>query len=464
MNEDDWRQICHQHMRGIASCLELQTRSLKRDELIARMTNVPAKRVMDLFEDEKTRQWFRKRGRPLDDTDKLGPFKYVRLKHDDFEFDRETIWMRYAGQRAMDAFFRDGNIVVKGLFDWIVNDLELMEMIEVEFDMYRHHLREQNGQPNLGWCRNMWHSLVQQAIRQDPAFYALNVAAREDKRWMLISFPYYTKYANPTGFKHIDLNIPRLLSSGKGKSLVQTAVSMDDECDDGCTIIVPKFHKHIKEWWSKVVAREKATNGFQHSVESIYEDQDKQKYGIFKEVVCKKGDVRMTMASIIHGSTKSCDHDRKVVFPWLMGIEEDHENLELYGTCPWEEASRSHRDMVAIKKEPSGQSHHFAIGEERFSASVELRGISALGDALVGARRWDSKSVIRERDVVLGEDDLNAQRFIKEVREKMKKAWKESFYQVVNTESEEFGENSYFKTLKGLAQLAELKRAKSEIR
>ena len=314
IDEDGWRQICHKHVRAISGHLELQNRSLKRDELIERMIDVPRKRVTDLFEDQETRQWFRKRGRPLDDTDKLGPFKYRRLQPNEFEFDRKTIWIRYAGEGAMETFFYYGNVVVKRLFDWIIKDLELMEMIEAEFDMYRHHLREQNGQRNLGWCRNMWHSLVQQASGQDPAFYALNVAAREDKRWKSISFPYYTKYANPTGFKHIDLNIPRLLSSGKGKSLVQTAVSMDDECEDGCTIVVPEFHKHIKEWWSKVVSREKATNGYQHSVEHIYEQQDQDKYGNFKEVICKRGDVRMTMASIIYGSTKGYDHDRKVLF------------------------------------------------------------------------------------------------------------------------------------------------------
>ena len=448
MEAVQWREICHPHIRAIASCLELKTKRLKRDKLIERMMDVQKKEKMELLENEPSRQWFRKRARPFDDSDKLGPFKYMRIKHDEFEFDRETIWMRYADKGAMETFFHDGNLIVKGLFDWIIKDSELMAIVEAEFDMYRHHLKEQNGEPNLGWCRNMWHSLVQQAIRQDPAFYALNVAARGDNHWKLVSFPYYTKYANPTGFKHIDLNIPRLLSSGRGKSLVQTAVSMDDECEDGCTIIVPEFHKHIKEWWSKVVSRKKATNGYQHSVEHIYEKEDKKRYGDFIEVKGKRGDVRMTMASIIHGSTKGCDCTRKVVFPWLMAIEEDHENLELSGTCSWEEVSRSHRDMVPIKKEPSGQNHHFGIGGGRFVASVELRGISALGDALVGARRWDSKSVIRERDLVLGRDDVKAQEFVNEVRERMKRAWKQCFYEVVNAETEGFGENSYFRSLK----------------
>ena len=75
----------------------------------------------------------------------------------------------------MERFLEDGNIVVSGVFDWIFDDPELMEMVNAEFEMYCHHLREQNGQLNLGWCISMWHSLVQQVMRHDPVFYALNV-------------------------------------------------------------------------------------------------------------------------------------------------------------------------------------------------------------------------------------------------------------------------------------------------
>src|SRR5579859_266487 len=107
------------------------------------------------------------------------------------DFDREGVWLRY-GAGALEELLRDGNVVVKGLFDWMVKDRELMGMVEAEFGMYLHHLREQNGVPNLGWYRNMWHSLVQQAIGQDPGLYALNVAARGDGRWRLVSYPYYT--------------------------------------------------------------------------------------------------------------------------------------------------------------------------------------------------------------------------------------------------------------------------------
>jgi hypothetical protein len=80
----------------------------------------------------------------------------------------------------MEKFVEDRNAVVKGVFDWIVKDEELMGMMDAEFEIYRHHLREQNGKSNFGWRRNMWRSVVQQGILQDPVFYALNVAARPD--------------------------------------------------------------------------------------------------------------------------------------------------------------------------------------------------------------------------------------------------------------------------------------------
>ena len=100
-------------------------------------------------------------------------------------------------------------------------------MVDAEFEMYEHHLRKQNGKSNLKWARNMWHSLVQQAIRQDPVVYALYVAARGDGNWRLVSYPYYTRLSHmgdSTEFRHIDINIPRLISSGRGRNLVQSAV------------------------------------------------------------------------------------------------------------------------------------------------------------------------------------------------------------------------------------------------
>ena len=64
---------------------------------------------------------------------------------------------------------------------------------------------------------------------------------------------------------------------------------------------------------------------------------------------------------------------------------------------------------------PVGENHKFKVGG-RFAAGIEMRGISALGDALVGARRWDSSAVLMERDLVLGTEDGKAWEYIERVR------------------------------------------------
>jgi len=50
----------------------------------------------------------------------------------------------------MKGFLDEGNTVVRGVFGWIVEDAELMRMVHAKLEVYRRHLREQNGRPNLG--------------------------------------------------------------------------------------------------------------------------------------------------------------------------------------------------------------------------------------------------------------------------------------------------------------------------
>jgi hypothetical protein len=445
-----WEEMCHRHVRRIASGWELQTSRLKRVELIERVMGVQANenRLEELVGDSETHLWFRKKGRPLREEDELGPFKYVGMGEREFKFCGRSVWERYGGVGLMEKFLESGNVVVSGVFDWIVKDVELMGMVDAEFEMYRHHLREQNGKANYGWCRNMWHSLVQQVMRQDPVFYGLNVAARGDGNWRLVSFPYYTKYAMPgdaTGFKHIDINIGELLKSGRGGSMVQTGISLDEEFSDGCTMVVPGFHRQIGEWWGLVQDRRKGGNGLVQRVEDLYTKEDSERYGEFVPVVCSVGDVRMTMGSMIHGSTGGCIRRRRVVHPWLVGVNSDHDGLEIGESGSWEEVSRAHRNMWAMKVGATGKHHMFGVGSGRFAGCVEIRGVSGLGDALVGGRRWDSGVVVRERDAVLGRDMRVAWGFVEGHRWRMRQAWRVCFKEMVELEKREFGEKSYFR-------------------
>lgn len=446
--DEVWSRMCFRHVKLIASGLQLQTGRVKRAEMTGRlgMLRENSGRMDRVMEEKRTREWFRKSGQPSHWDDGLGPFRFRGKERRERSLDEDVIWKRFGCMEAKDKFAEDGNVVVSGVFDWIVKDRELMGMVNVEFEMYGFHLREQNGKPNLGWCRNMWHSLVQQVMRQDPVFYGLNVAARPDKCWRLVSFPYYTKLAGrgeSTEFRHVDLNIPQFLESGRGGNMVQSAISIDDEEEDGCTIIVPGFQRHVKEWWNEVVRRGEDKNGLVHSVEHTYKGVDEMRFGRFKAVVCKRGEVRLTLPQIIHGST-GCPRQRRVIFPWLMGVKEDG-GMELKECGTWNDVARAHRRMEGIKRGPSGQSHRFSIGSGRFEGGVEIRGVTALGDALVGGREWDSGAVLMERDVILGRDDGEAWKMIEAGRKEMKRAWKEGFERMMRLEMEAYEEDSYFR-------------------
>lgn len=78
-----------------------------------------------------------------------------------------------------------------------------------------------------------------------------------------------------------------------------SAVSLDSESDEGCTEILPGFHKHIGAWWKTVEERGHATNGYVHSMDGLMLPADAALYGEFVPVPCNQGDVRITMPEFI---------------------------------------------------------------------------------------------------------------------------------------------------------------------
>lgn len=64
----------------------------------------------------------------------------------------------------------------------------------------------------------------------------------------LVSYLYYVKFTyagDNTFFRHIDLNIARLLADGYGQNIIQGAISLDYKSKGNYIEIVPGFHKVI---------------------------------------------------------------------------------------------------------------------------------------------------------------------------------------------------------------------------
>ena len=105
----------------------------------------------------------------------------------------------------------EGSIVVD-CFDWWsrleysgdeakLRGMTLTKVVLEEFDMYLAHLRMINQKPNYGWLRNMYYSLSQQVMRQDPLYFTIYCTLRPDQNTNLVSYPYYAKYAK--GRQHL---------------------------------------------------------------------------------------------------------------------------------------------------------------------------------------------------------------------------------------------------------------------
>ncbi|KAI9765327.1 MAG: hypothetical protein M1839_005527 [Geoglossum umbratile] len=338
-------------------------------------------------------------------------------------------------------------MVIDGVFDYLHRE-DMMKCIDMEFSIYRHHHRNLSGRSRLGWLRNMFYSLIQQLVRQDPVWYSIIASARPDKNWRLITYPYITKDTDAggetTGFLHLDLNTSKFVQDGSGGNLLGSSMSLDDEEADGCTMVVPGFHRHIKEWHARRLGRREDPAGFTTNCSASYRAEDRRDWGEPEPSPCPAFSIRVTRPEIIHGSTPFSNRRRRTLNPWYSGILENHEDSEIHGTLSWSELAACHRDLEAPAREPSGQTPRYGLLGFRFPGSIVMEGSSALGDALVGKRKWTDPQVVKERDILLGGDDENARVYVAAVREKMIARYREAYGQLEETERKFFGEHSYF--------------------
>ena len=157
--------------------------------------------IGDLKTDKGTYAWLRMTDRPNRPSDRLGPYKLMPKDASVFEISVHD-QARLCTYLGIDSKSWDqvGSVVVD-CFDWWATqeysdtrmDLAgriILEVILEEFEMYYAHLRLINKRPNYGWLRNMYYSLGQQVMRQDPKYFAIYYALRPDQNTNLVSYPY----------------------------------------------------------------------------------------------------------------------------------------------------------------------------------------------------------------------------------------------------------------------------------
>ena len=136
-----------------------------------------------------------------------------------------------------------------------------------------------------------------------------------------------------------------------------------------------------------------------------------------------------------------------MVNPWFVGIQSDHETTDIPESGSWSTIASYYRGLEAPKTTPSGQSNSHGYPFKRFPASISLRHISHILDALVGLTRWDDPMVKKELAVLLGLNDSASRKLVKKCRKRMIKVYKANMVIIRELEMELYGENSYYRLI-----------------
>ncbi|KAI5782405.1 hypothetical protein DFH27DRAFT_637468 [Peziza echinospora] len=460
-------ELCSKHLTMFAKGLGLKTRNSRQDTLQDKIQFIWMNRFRlgELLVHKNYYQWFRKGARPSVPQDKLGVWKYEHPLRTKFEFNSESVFTRFSSKETHAEFMKFGNCVAKGACSWMIEDEEVNEWIHEEIRMYLWHRGKEHGEGSYGWLRNCYHSLLQQAARQDLVYYALVVAARPDKNYKLICFPHYIKAALPGDyifFRHVDLNIPKYIQHGRGASRIQTSLTLTQETENSCTMVIPGFQNHFKDWWKRVQKRghhispPHAIHRKSHSevgsnctkIDTIYLAEDEKDFGPFVPCICGPGDVRITRPEILHGSginaRERSEQRRYVVNPWWEGVQEDLQTTDIPESGNRTKVAEAHLNLHALNRTPSGQAFGHIGADQRFPAAVELRGVLPISDAMLGLYSWKSPLVMKDVCTLLGNNAEDAWALVKWSREIMKKKWGQAYQQMVSLEKELYGKNSYF--------------------
>ena len=468
--------ICKSHLVILAGKIGLKTAGVSTQELWLRVVQV-CERPNELGDKklaQPTTHWFTSASKLMAPSDYLGIYRFPTVSHQPLKgwtTQYRVKMAQYYLKDKFEAWDKVGTVNID-CFGWLWEHVPaltkmreeasskypteildylfpttLADLFKLEFDCYLWHQRRVNDKDNLGWLRNCWYSLAQDVVRQDPFYYFLYVILREDNAYKLISYPYYCKYTQPsdkTSFRHIDINIPKLLAEQRGKYQIQGSLSLDDESDSDCTIVVKGFHKDeiIRTWYNRW--QDKISNGYVHNMRKVYNKQDEADFGPFEPVPCKAGQVRITQPHLPHGARGPAQAARRTILPWYVRVQDDNSTLEIVEAGTWEELSIAHISKTLPPATPSGYGVQYGKPPYRFPGSGTFISQSPISQALVGRRRWNDYELLDQVDVMLRpkENKLNGirQSFRKEAREQIPKLW-QAF---VEREEREFGKFSFF--------------------
>jgi hypothetical protein len=442
----DSLRVCYHHLQFLCSKMGLITRAANaktlRETLLYLYRTKP--RWGAIQTDPLTATLFTKPFRGDRTADDLLSYRYRPAPvHVQVNWDRVAAVLGYTDR--IRTFHKTGTLVTD-CFTWVFRDPELVKILDRCYDMYDYHTRLIDGKSNLGWCRTMFHSVIQQLMRGDVQYWLLYAMIRKEP--YLVSYPYYTKYTRPgdnTYFRHIDLNIADAARDEHGIRAIQGSVSWNNENDANCTEMLDGFHHILREYqdWREKSNIKDSTGYIEKWDDKVdwpkaIADQHPQVQ--WKKHPCPQGWVRISDPRLPHGSTGPATIKRRTMLPWFVQVHHDMTTMEMPDMGSYQEIATAFQQCTAAPKTPSGHSNRYGGIKWAFPGDQPPVFTSAISRAVNCQIRWDSPAAQEAlADLFYNPNQKKIWNYIQETRKATAKMVKEHWRMCVDMEKRAYG-------------------------
>ncbi len=404
--KNDESCACYSHQKKLAGITKFQIRLLRSNTIDSCLWTYWNNRfrISKLKTDSATWWWFWVINCSSQPANNMSVYNYMH--HNLFltiEVNALLNWINITSK----VWERNESVIISNVFSWLYEfDSSMSTMFNIidnKFQMYHHHLWKVEGRQNYSWLQNMFYDVIQQAIHQSSVYYLIYVALCFNHNHCLIFYSYYDKFqatSDKTFFRHIDLNILKLVSERKNQYMIQELISLNNEKKKDCTKMLLRMQHHLDNWWKDVQQRlaekeKKSSDELIHWI--IYNEwtkKDIQKYKIdFVPQSCHCEEVKVSLSHLSHRA-QTVQRTWQIILLWYVRISEDHETLNISEFETWSQLLSAHCDLVFDSSSFFALYNMFDVLSYSFSAVIQLTDLSSISDTLIDHVCWTNLIII----------------------------------------------------------------------
>ena len=206
------------------------------------------------------------------------------------------------------------------------------------------------------------------------------------------------------------------------------------------------MHWNLQEWWKQMDERELQTKSFVHWISlTMFNKNNKQHFDVsWTDISCKREIMCIMLSHLSHDSHGPATAVCWTMLLWFVGVQEDHETLNIVKSDTWSELFLIYHDFIHVSTFLSELFNKYSMILHWFSGAISLTGLGGISDALVGRQQWDTPNVMHEIHVLLGQNIKQIENYIKQWHQKAVLAVISAINDVISAEKAAYGQCSYF--------------------